>query len=603
MAPTSRPCDEPGAEQHGRRRAGEQRGARSSRRPRAAAPGAGPGAARRRGRSARPRTGSAPAPARRSGGRARSRRGCTQPEPVPADRHPHQEEQQQPREPQALGDERPEQGAGEEQAGDEDQAAVVQAPWAGSGSSPSRTSLGARAQQQRRRAQGRRIRDQRNGPSRAPIDRASSRGLRRAPPCAVVGRWSVPRAAGGSPAEPAGVATAGGGSAAATCLRSSSCSRAAARVTAAPGSTLGRRSVVDRAAVGSERVARARARDREPPTLPRSPTPDRPRAPGSTGSRWAAGRSSCSDGAVLRLGDAEVAVERPRDDRDSGRTSVVPAHATAMTAAAVGGSDKPRLRPGYALKRLEAREGPQRWVLQDLASGPRCGSTRRTSAWCDCSMASARWPRCCSRPRSASGPRGRRAWPRCSPSSPTAGSWRAWSSPGRRRRAAGAGCSRPAASCGRGRLTRSTRCTAAAAWRLATDPGLVAMAAIALAGLVAFVVLLAGGQARPLVVADRVGLGGFVFLVGRALVAAAARDGARARAGGLRPARPRGRAEAAARVPLRLRGHLGGVARAAAAAHRRERRRAGVRPRRSAARSPSPRSPASRASCATCSTS
>jgi putative peptide zinc metalloprotease protein len=58
-------------------------------------------------------------------------------------------------------------------------------------------------------------------------------------------------------------------------------------------------------------------------------------------------------------------------------------------------------------------------------------------------------------------------------------------------------------------------------WRLATDPALVAMAAIALAGPVALVMLLAGGLARPLVVADRVGLGGFVFLTGRALIAAA----------------------------------------------------------------------------------
>jgi putative peptide zinc metalloprotease protein len=59
------------------------------------------------------------------------------------------------------------------------------------------------------------------------------------------------------------------------------------------------------------------------------------------------------DGSTIALGDTEVRVERLRGDAEAGRTIVVPAAGTvtALNAAA------PRLRTGYALKRLDAREG------------------------------------------------------------------------------------------------------------------------------------------------------------------------------------------------------------------------------------------------------
>ena len=59
-----------------------------------------------------------------------------------------------------------------------------------------------------------------------------------------------------------------------------------------------------------------------------------------------------------------IGVERRRDASEAGRTIVVPAGA-AMTAAAQLGA-RPRVRSGYALKRLEAAEGPERFVLRDL---------------------------------------------------------------------------------------------------------------------------------------------------------------------------------------------------------------------------------------------
>jgi hypothetical protein len=84
------------------------------------------------------------------------------------------------------------------------------------------------------------------------------------------------------------------------------------------------------------------------------------------------------DGLKVRLGDQELRVERRRDEAEAGRTIVVRAGASLIIPAA-GKVDvaanatqfgmHPRVRSGYALKRLEAEEGNRRWVLRDLNSG------------------------------------------------------------------------------------------------------------------------------------------------------------------------------------------------------------------------------------------
>jgi hypothetical protein len=82
------------------------------------------------------------------------------------------------------------------------------------------------------------------------------------------------------------------------------------------------------------------------------------------------------DGARIELGDQELVVERRRSDAEAGRTIVVRAGAS-LVVPATGGRGapgagatvfgfRPRVRSGYALKRLEATEGTQRWVLRDL---------------------------------------------------------------------------------------------------------------------------------------------------------------------------------------------------------------------------------------------
>jgi putative peptide zinc metalloprotease protein len=82
------------------------------------------------------------------------------------------------------------------------------------------------------------------------------------------------------------------------------------------------------------------------------------------------------DGAKLQLGSLELRVERKRDAAEAGRTIVVRPGASLVVPAigppgVVGGNAtsfgmKPRVRSGYALKRLDASEGSKRWILRDL---------------------------------------------------------------------------------------------------------------------------------------------------------------------------------------------------------------------------------------------
>jgi putative peptide zinc metalloprotease protein len=82
------------------------------------------------------------------------------------------------------------------------------------------------------------------------------------------------------------------------------------------------------------------------------------------------------DGARIRIGDQEIGVERRREAAEAGRTIVVRPGASLVVGAVGAGSVtaqatqfgmRPRVRSGYALKRLDADEGTRRWVLRDLS--------------------------------------------------------------------------------------------------------------------------------------------------------------------------------------------------------------------------------------------
>ena len=80
------------------------------------------------------------------------------------------------------------------------------------------------------------------------------------------------------------------------------------------------------------------------------------------------------DGATIKLGNVRLGVERRRPQRAAGRTMVVRAGASLMLSSG-GRSEieatsehglRPRVRSGWALKRLDASDGEERYVLKDL---------------------------------------------------------------------------------------------------------------------------------------------------------------------------------------------------------------------------------------------
>jgi putative peptide zinc metalloprotease protein len=86
---------------------------------------------------------------------------------------------------------------------------------------------------------------------------------------------------------------------------------------------------------------------------------------GSSYGTWLDGRrirapARLGAGARIRVGNQQLMIDGPRTDDQPGLTIVVPETGDADVAA-----ERPQLRSGYALKRLEAGEGPRRWVLED----------------------------------------------------------------------------------------------------------------------------------------------------------------------------------------------------------------------------------------------
>ena len=89
------------------------------------------------------------------------------------------------------------------------------------------------------------------------------------------------------------------------------------------------------------------------------------------------GATTLADGARIQLGNVVLDVERRRDEAAAGRTIVVRAGSTILLPsvgkAAVENATtfgfKPRLRSGWALKRLDASEGEKRFIVRDLRSG------------------------------------------------------------------------------------------------------------------------------------------------------------------------------------------------------------------------------------------
>lgn len=231
------------------------------------------------------------------------------------------------------------------------------------------------------------------------------------------------------------------------------------------------------------------------------------------------------DGAKIRLGDAELRVERRREAAEAGRTMFVPAGGTAFLPA-VGGTQfgmRPRVRSGYALKRLDASEGRQRWVLKDT----RNGTFLRLSdndAWVfellDGSRSLVELVAVCEQRFGATGsPRlvrlltdlGERGFlAGVAGGAPVAEAptswWRKLVKP-REKVFTGLG-------------PKVEAIYRAGGWVLFTQAALIVIAVLIVLGLGAFIYLIAGRYGTPFVVASKFGLGGLVFLGGRFAVVA-----------------------------------------------------------------------------------
>jgi putative peptide zinc metalloprotease protein len=242
------------------------------------------------------------------------------------------------------------------------------------------------------------------------------------------------------------------------------------------------------------------------------------------------GPSPLHDGAKIRLGDAELRVERRREVAEAGRTIVVRAGASLLVPS-VGPPEgtatqfgmRPRVRSGYALKRLDASEGRKRWVLRDLQSGTFLRLSDNDAfvfELLDGSYSLVELIGLVEQRFGATGP---------------ARLARLLTDLGERGFLQGVAGGEPMAEQPQGRLQRLfkprektfkwiggfvERLYRAGGWVLFTRPVLIALAVLIVLGVGAFVYLIAERYGTPFVVASKLSWGGVVFLLGRFAVVA-----------------------------------------------------------------------------------
>ena len=256
---------------------------------------------------------------------------------------------------------------------------------------------------------------------------------------------------------------------------------------------------------------------------------------GSSSGTWVDGHRidgphTLRDGAQIRLGDEELIVQRRRSDSEAGRTVLVPpgaslvmsGEATTLESAESQFGPRPRLRSGYALKRLDAAEGIHRWVVKDLVGGQLARVSDADIRLLELVDGRHTIPQLVTEAERRLG------------SSGPARLARLLADLGARGLLAGASAPEPRPDdTGRlQRLLRPRRLTRANAgelferaygsggWLLFTLPALLAIAITATAGLAAFAYLVGARYGTPFVVANKLALGGLVFFLGRLAVAA-----------------------------------------------------------------------------------
>jgi putative peptide zinc metalloprotease protein len=94
-------------------------------------------------------------------------------------------------------------------------------------------------------------------------------------------------------------------------------------------------------------------------------------------SRRVDGSVAVEGAGTIQLGDVEIRIDRRREDAEEGRTIVVqpgmsvlvPSTGSSELSSTANYGFRPRVRSGWALKRLDAKEGEQRYLLRDLRAG------------------------------------------------------------------------------------------------------------------------------------------------------------------------------------------------------------------------------------------
>ncbi|HEX4733054.1 MAG TPA: FHA domain-containing protein [Thermoleophilaceae bacterium] len=243
---------------------------------------------------------------------------------------------------------------------------------------------------------------------------------------------------------------------------------------------------------------------------------------GSASGTWVDGirierATPLDDGAIVQLGNTSLVVERHRDESEAGRTAFSPVGASAALPAATPG---PRLRSGYALKRLDASEGSRRWVLKNLRGGGFMRLSDADAALVALLDGQRSVAELALAAEQTAGPDGavRLATLLADLSEKEMIVGAAAAEPGR-----------PARGWRRLLVPRQTTWDGAGRFfsrlyrsigrHAFTPTAFMVFAIVAGLGLAAFVYLVAGRYGTPFVVANKVGLGGLVFLVGRLAIA------------------------------------------------------------------------------------
>jgi putative peptide zinc metalloprotease protein len=243
------------------------------------------------------------------------------------------------------------------------------------------------------------------------------------------------------------------------------------------------------------------------------------------------GRARLRDGARVHVGNVEFRVERRRDEGEAGRTIVVRPGATLLVSA-VGASEvgetatsfgfRPRVRSGWALKRLEEGEGSRRWVLKDLrGDGAFVRMGDDEAAVFRLLDGQHALPELITDAEERFGPGGATRLARLLADLGERGLLEGVQSStidGGSSGIASALKPREFEIKGLGRFFE--RVYLAGGWLLFTRAALVVMTLLGVTGLLTFFYLVVNRYGTPFVVANRIGIGAFVFLIGRFLVVA-----------------------------------------------------------------------------------